>query len=473
MTKSFKISLIAAGALVGILLLLASIAAIVLRVNAKPRLEAIASAALGMKVRISGPLTISFFPGLHLALADVHVDKRTAELASAGEVDLDIELLPLLRKEVIANQIDLKRLTLALERDQSGELDIDGLFAAGGARPALTVTKVSVSDATIAYTDKRSGRGFDATACNLDLGHLQLSSSQNPDPMRDLSFTATLECGRIHTKYFEASDVKLPMEAKSGILVISPVTLQLFGGHGSGDIRADLSGSVPTYQVRYGLTQFRIEEFFKNVSPKSIGTGSMDFSATLSLRGESTEALVASADGVASLHGNNLILATGDLDAKLSRYESSQSFNLIDFGAFFFAGPLGLAVTKGYNYARIFQGAAGTTSIDTLASEWQVARGVAQATDVAMATPKNRVALKGGLDFVSGRYDQVIVAVIDAKGCAIVQQKINGPFLNPVVENPTVVGTITGPVRTLLRQARTLVGGKCELFYTGSVAPPK
>ena len=473
MSKIIKITLVAVGAIIGILVLLASVTALVLRVNAKERLEAIASQTLGMDVRIGGPPVISYFPGLRLALADVHVRKGPAELASAGEVDLGIELLPLLRKQLIADRIDLKRLTVALERDQSGQLEVGGPIAAGRALPALTVTNVSVSDATFAYADRRSGLGLDATACNLDVGHLQLSSGQSPDLLKNLSFAATLDCGRIHTKDFEASDVKLFIEGKNGIVAFGPVTMQLFGGHGSGDIRADLSGSAPTYHVRYRLTQFHIEDFFRNVSPKSIGTGSMDFSATLSLRGKTTDALVASIDGVASLHGNNLILAIGDLDSNLSRYESSQSFNLIDFGAFFFAGPLGLAVTKSYNYARIFQGAAGTTSIGTLASEWQVAHGVAQATDVAMATPKNRVALKGGLDFVSGRYDQVIVAVIDAKGCAIVQQKVNGPFLNPILENPNIVGTITGPVRTLLRQARSLLGGKCAVFYSGSVASPK
>jgi len=71
----------------------------------------------------------------------------------------------------------------------------------------------------------------------------------------------------------------------------------------------------------------------------------------------------------------------------------------------FFAGPLGLAVTKGYNFARIFQGTERTTSIRTLVSEWQSEHGVAQARDVAMATQENRIALIGGLDFVSGRYD--------------------------------------------------------------------
>jgi AsmA protein len=198
----------------------------------------------------------------------------------------------------------------------------------------------------------------------------------------------------------------------------------------------------------------------------------MDLSATLSLRGKTRAAQLPTAEGVVSLRGDNLSLAIGNLDEQLSRYESSQSFNLIDVGAVFFAGPLGLAVTKGYNFARIFQGTAGTTTIRTLVSEWQVEHGVAHARDVAMATRANRIALQGGLDFVSGRYDQVTVAVVDAKGCVRVQQKVHGPFLNPVVEKPSALGTLTGPTRTLLRKAGRLLGTKCAVFYAGSVAPP-
>ena len=59
--------------------------------------------------------------------------------------------------------------------------------------------------------------------------------------------------------------------------------------------------------------------------------------------------------------------------------ESSQNFNLVDVGALFFAGPLGLAVTKGFNFASIFQSSGGSSQIRTLVSEWHIERGVAQA----------------------------------------------------------------------------------------------
>jgi AsmA protein len=471
-SKSSKIMLITVSALAAMVVLLGTVAAFVLRMSAKPRVEALASQALGMEVHVGGRLAIGFLPVLHVALADVHLRQRGAEVASAGEVDLGVELLPLLHKELRTDRIKLKRLTLAIERDHDGRLNIDASPEAHGRLPPLNVGQVSVSDATLAYTDRQSGRRFEAAGCNLDVSRLQLSAGARSGLLKNLSFVAKLACEQIRTRDSAAADLRLSVDGQGGIVRFDPVTMQLFGGRGSGTIRADFTGSEPIYQVRYRLTQFRLEEFFKVLSPKSIGEGSMDLSATLSLRGKTTDAQLPTAAGVVSLRGDNLRLAIGDLDEKLSRYESSQSFNLIDVGAFFFAGPLGLAVTKGYNFARTFQGAQGTTTIRTLVSEWQVEHGVAHAKDVAMATRANRIALQGGLDFVSGQYDDLTVAVIDAKGCVRVQQKVHGPFLNPVVEKPSALGTLTGPTRTLLRKAGRLLGRKCAVFYAGSVTPP-
>ena len=89
----------------------------------------------------------------------------------------------------------------------------------------------------------------------------------------------------------------------------------------------------------------------------------------------------------------------------------------MDVAALLLAGPAGLAVTKGYNFASNFQESEGRSEIRALVSDWKVERGVAQAQDVAMATKQNRVALKGGLDFVNERFVDVTVALIDTKGC--------------------------------------------------------
>jgi hypothetical protein len=162
-----------------------------------------------------------------------------------------------------------------------------------------------------------------------------------------------------------------------------------------------------------------------------------------------------------------------DLDRLLSRYESSQGFNLVDVGAVFLAGPLGLAVTKGYGFAGLFRGAGGSTDVRVLVSDWRIEGGIARAHDVALATARNRIALRGGLDFVHGRFADLTVAAVNEQGCVRVRQVIRGPFAKPEVERPRVLASLAGPVMKVYRQARGLLpGGPCEVFYSGSVPPP-
>jgi uncharacterized protein involved in outer membrane biogenesis len=474
MSKSLKIILFAISGFVGLLVLVAVALLLFVDPNAyKPRFEAAASGALGMEVRVGGRLGIGLFPGLLVTLEDVHIRTRGVDIVSAKEVRLGIDLLPLIQKEVRIGKIALKNPSISIERDRDGKFNFETPQTVG-TLPALDLAKVSLSDGNILYADKKSGEGFEAGDCSLDVRRLLLSGGKSTDLIKNLSFTAELDCGEIRTKDFTVSDLKFSADGKNGVFDLKPVTMRVFSGQGSGSIRADFSGAVPLYHVRYSLPQFRIEEFFKTLSPQKVAEGSMNFSANLSMQGKTVNEMKQTANGEAALRGENLTLNGRNLDLEFSRFESSQNFNLVDVGAFFFAGPVGLAITKGYNFASIFQGSGGSSKIRTLASDWKVGHGVAQAQDVAMATNEHRIALRGGLDFVNGRFDDVTVALIDAEGCAKVRQKIRGPFQNPVVEKPNILKSLAGPALKLLKKGRKLFpGGECEVIYAGSVAPPK
>lgn len=475
MSKTLKIILFAVGGLVGLLILVALVLLLFVDANAyKPQLEMAASKALGMEVHIDDRLEIGFFPSFHVTLGDVHLRNRGSDVASAKEASLEIDLLPLLHKEVRIGRIALKRPRISIERDRDGKFNFEKPEEARRTFPALDLTKVSLSDGTLLYADKQSGEGFEAGDCNLDVSRLRLSRRESSDLLKYLSLTAEFACREIQTKDFAVSDLKFSVDGKDGVFDLKPVTMRIFGGQGLGNLRADFSRSVPLFHVRYSLPKFRFEEFLKARLPKKVAEGAMDFSANLSMQGMTAKEVKRTADGEFSLRGENLTLAGTDLDRELARFESSQNFNLVDVGAFFFAGPFGLAVTKGYGFASIFQGSGGSSRIRKLVSDWKVERGVAQAKDVAMATNENRIALKGRLDFVNERFDDVTVALIDGKGCPKVQQKIRGPFRKPVVEKPSVLTSLAGPVLELLKQARDLFdGGRCEVFYAGSVAPQK
>ncbi len=474
MSRPLKVIVFATGGLVGLAVLAALAFFFFLDVDLyKPRLETAASELLGMEVRVGGHLGIGLFPGLRVSMEDVHIGNRGVEVFSAKLATLGIDLLPLLRKQVRVGTLALEHPRLAIERNHGGMLNVWKPATPGRTLPALDAARVSFSDGIFLYTNKRTGDLIEAGACSLDLRRLQRPGGEAQDVLKNLSFTAEITCAQIRRNEFKATDFKVSADAYNGVINFKPVTMRAFGGQGAGNIHADFSGSDPLYQLRYSLSQFHIDESLKTLSPSTVARGSLDFSMNLSMRGKTVEELKMSANGEATLRGENLAIEGTDLDLMLTRYESSQNFNIVDVGALLFAGPAGLVVMKGYDFASIFKKTGGRSEIRTLVSHWKVERGVAQAQDVALVTNKNRIALQGELDFVNQTFQDVTVSVVDARGCAKLRQAIRGSFRKPVVDKPNVLISLAGPVLNVLKKGTDLLPGeKCEMFYAGSVAPP-
>jgi AsmA protein len=473
--RALKILLFALGALAGVLLLaVLAVLAFVDVESYKPEVESAASGALGMEVTVEGPLRIGFLPGLHVAAGNVRVRNRGSQLALVETADLAIELLPLFRRELRYTSITLHRAHLTIERGRDGRYNYQKPPGAAAAFRALELKRVSFPGLVFAYADKASGAAFESGTCNGEL--VDMRHPGGAPFLKRLSLSGRFACDELRGKETTVSDVRFSLEATDGVFDFKPVTMRVAGGQGSGSLRMDRSAAVPVLHLEYSLSKFRVEEFLKGLPPGKSVSGVMDFSTTLSMRGLTRVELRRSATGQVSLSGTNLTLAGVDLDEAFSKYASSQNFNLFDVTAFLLAGPLGLVVTKGYDFSNLGQQAGGSTQIRTVVSRWKVDKGVARAQDVAMATSENRLALKGGLDFVDDEFDEVFVALVDSSGCTRVLQRVRGPFGKPVLEKPSVLTSLAGPVVNLLGKARDLLpgtAGKCEVFYAGSVAPPK
>lgn len=475
MSKSLKTASWFIGALIGLMGLAA--VALVFFIDTpvfKPRFEATVSRVLGMDVKVNGRLGVEFSPGLLLTLEDVRIHNRGTEIATARAARIRINFLPLFYKRVQIAAIVLDHPKISIERDRDGTFNFEQAAAVKKALPDLGLAKVAFSNGTIIYADKQSGRGLEAKDCTVDVRRLQLTERNHPGIMKHLSFSAEAACGAIRTQDYAASGLRFSATGKRGVFELTPVTMRVFDGQGSGRIRANFEGAIPLYDVHYAVSPFRIEAFLRHLTPQKMAEGSMDFSANLRMRGKTMNELRQSAQGRISLRGKDLTLNGRNLDQAFARYESSQHFNLVDVTALLLAGPAGLAVTKGYDFASALQGSEGRSEIRTLVSDWTVERGVAQSQDVAMATKQNRVAVKGRLDFVNERFDGMTVALIDAKGCVRTQQTIHGAFKKPVIEMPNAIKTLSGPVVGLLKQVRGFFPGEtCKVFYAGSVKSPK
>jgi uncharacterized protein involved in outer membrane biogenesis len=471
--KSLQRLFIALAAILVLIAISAFFGRSLLGANVKGRLEADASAALGMQVRIDGEVGLRFFPELHVSLRDVHITNRGAQIAAIDAVHIGIELRSLLRKDLKFQDVRFKAVKIAIERDKSGHLNTEHPPEPESSAGSLAFPSVSFAQSSFSFADAQSGKDFKLENCNFAVQDLQLAPAGPAGIMQTLTFTGNLACQEFRSQRVAASELQVAVHGSSGLFKLDPVTFKMFGGDGHASVAADFTAAESVYRIHSSISKLQIADFSKSELPQKLGDGTVDFTADLTMRGTFKNGVMRTAQGDAALHGENLVLDIGDLDKEFSRYESTQNFNLVDVGAFFLAGPIGLAVTKGYDYARVLKKTPGRTTIRTLLSRWKVERGIAAAEDVALATSQNRVAMHGGLDFVNDTYDDVTVALVGPKGCVRVEQKIHGPFSHPDVEKPNVVTAITGPARKLVNKGRSLLGAKCSVFYAGTVAAPQ
>jgi uncharacterized protein involved in outer membrane biogenesis len=485
-----KILLAAAGGVM-LLVLIAVVLAKSIDVKAyKPGIEEAASKALGMDVEIDGAMGLVLFPGPGITMDRVRVKHREIDILNADRVKVGFKLLPLLRREVRIREFGLVRPVFDLRRRGGGRLDLERYVErpARRAREALPVSlmrveKVSISRGELVYSNPRSGSRVALDDIDMTLRDVSLGGEHAPDLFRDASFTGDLAIGKVTSEALTATALKIGMKGGSGIIGFHPVTMNVFGGTGSGSVRVETAGGSTFIWMECFLPKIRFEEVLKAFYQGEIIRGEGDFYAALSMNGESVGQMKRSMSGEISLKGGDLVLPSLDLDRYLAMREESRSFNLADAGAFLLVGPLGTMLAEGYDFSDA-PGAVGggEGTVKRLMSHWQVRNGVAEARDVALSTEGHRIALKGALDFhgdrlddsTVDRLDDLTVALLDPSGCAVLRQKVRGAYRHPGIGMTDALPSFAGPASHPSGEPeKMVVGGECEVFYAGSVAPPR
>jgi len=440
------------------------------REDYRRQIEVGLSEAIGTQVSIAGPIRFVWFPELQVSLKDLSIRNGSLEIASVGEAIVGLRYFPLLRGFVSIDTVWMDDVSIFIEHSQSHLFRFhDGQYD-DRRSASLNLTSVSLSNTTLHFDGPMPWQAFQATDCSIEARNLSRSNPDNQDFIRDIVLSSDIRCNEVTTGLLLLSEVEVTANAKGGIVTFEPIRLHLLDANATGSAIADFSGDIPQFNLQFSLPHFPIEAFFRILSDQQVVAGPADFSTELSLQGSDFDEMTHTMTGMVSLQGDNLTLDDIDLDKELSRLQSSQNFNLVDVGAFFLLGPVGLAVTRGYQFANLLQGSGGTSDIHTLVSDWQIEGGIMRAQDVAMTTDHNRIALQGALDFVNREFDAIIVAVVDPKGCIMVQQQVKGTFVDPVIEAPNVIESIARPALELLKQGQDLLdSADCEVFYSGSV----
>jgi len=471
--KRKKTLLIAGGAALAVVLLIF----LVLLFGAKalkPRIVAAASKALGMEVKVRGGVGISLFPALGASIADIVVTNGGSDVATVAKTKVGLKLLPLITGRVRISRMDIVKPVLFVVRQKDGKLNIGKPGGRSKGTP-VSLEKLAVSAGSLLHTDLRTGGEIALDGIDITAGNVRSGGTPGETPLKTLSFSGDIRCQAIRAGNLTITDLIMGVVGKNGVFAADDVRMNVFGGPGNGTLQADFSGAEPRFTFSFVEKSLKIEQLLRGSSNAKNMEGLADLSAELTARGKTIGEVKRSLRGQASLSGENIVLNGLDIDDVISSLLRSRRFNLVDVGSFFLAGPLGPALTRGYRFADLFADSQGGKSVITrLVSVWKIEKGVAEAVDVAMATEKRRIAMKGGLNFADSRFEEVVVAVVDQNGCAEVKQKIRGPFSHPEIGNIDIFKSLTKPVINLLKSAVNLFSNKpCEMFYSGSVAPPQ
>jgi uncharacterized protein involved in outer membrane biogenesis len=440
----------------------------------KPRIEAAASKSLGMDVRIRGGVSVSLFPVFGASLADITATKGGADVASMANLRIGLKLLPLIRGRAEITKLELVKPVISILRQKNGKLNIEPPAGESSGSP-LTVNKFAVSQGNIRFADLQSGGKIELDGIDISAADLFAGGAPAGDPLKTLSLTGDVRCRTIKAGNLTVTDLALKVTAGKGVYDVSQARMKVFGGAGSGTLHVDFTGAQPQAKITYALSRFKIEDLLQESPNAKKMEGLADFSADLTAKGKTDVEIKRALSGQVSLDGENILLNGVDIDGLLGSLERTQNFNLVDVGGYALAGPLGAALSRGSNFAGLYKDSQGGKGVITkLVSVWKVGRGVAEAVDVAMATKQHRIAVKGGLNFINDRFENVVVAVLDQRGCAVFSQKIHGPFSRPEIDKISTLKSLAGPLANLLGKGKKLIEpGPCVVFYSGSVAPPE
>ncbi len=172
-----------------------------------------------------------------------------------------------------------------------------------------------------------------------------------------------------------------------------------------------------------------------------------------------------------NIYGSDIHVMGVDIEGYIDKYKRSQNFNLLDVGAVMFAGPAGLAVTKGSDYTVLLTKSKGddSTVVNHFVSEWDLRNGRLSIDDLAMSTERSRIASIGFYDLNRDSIDFNIL-ILDKQGCALANQSIYG-YVNDVQTGKVkVVKTLLGPVTNFFRNIGI---AKCDILYNGKVSHPE
>ncbi len=210
-------------------------------------------------LRLEGDINLAFYPSIGVSVGKVSLSefRNDREFAAVESARISLALIPLLRKQIVVDEVALNGLKARLVMRKDGTTNIDDLLGQSekdsqqgqqkisSAPPVkLDIASVSVKQANFSYSDEGTGAQYSIKNMNLDTGHIapgipgkidlsaDIQASQ-PKLEINVQLKTTLMLDLDKQKY-QLEDMQL--QASGDAIDISSLKVQA-----SGDVNADLA----------------------------------------------------------------------------------------------------------------------------------------------------------------------------------------------------------------------------------------
>ena len=470
----------------------------------KPQIEKAVKENSGYEMKIDGDIATSFSP-IGISISKVEI-KNPQIMSNQKFFDMDklsvaIELKPLLKKEIKVKYIVLNNLNLDIKKLKNGKFNFDLLKKETNAKnatnatnakkgekeekgekaklPMVNVKEIRIKNANINFQDLNTKSSAKVEKIDIAVNNIKFDPSKKT--LQAISFDADTKIAQILYDRYKLQDITVALNMKDAIATLNNMKLSAYGSLATAKGKLNLNEKIPVLDLEADVPKLNLENYSKEFLNKDILSGFVKVHKKFRLSLGDVNTIKRTLKGGFLIDGQGVSVKGIDLDKMLSTYKSSKKMDIKSLGSSLVSGPLN-ALLSGKGLSSMVGGKdSGTTLLKRVYVKVNIAKGIANLSDVAIATGKNRVAVKGKLDILRERFLGVQLGVLDAKNCAKISQTIEGTFDKPKIKvNASTVESTVKTVSSLLSsfgvkvpKMPTQKQGKCKVFYNGVVKQPK
>lgn len=445
-----------------------------------PMVEKAAYNSTGYEIKIKKGIHISVFPlGVKVSSIDVKNPKSfyKNDIATIGAVYVAFNPFDaVFGHNAKINAITIKDLKLYIVKNKEGLLNILPIKnkqngSKSSSSKGLLIKKLTFKNAYIEYRDLKSKKSIYISKVNLKA---EIKKKQEEDIYKSTALKGKIAFGSLKINRLVAvSGFKADFSMKHGLFNVNPIKYDFLGSPVNGSFSVDFESGGLT-EIKQKADKLNLEKLSKALYQKLKLKGFLKMNLDVYFNLENAAKTL---NGRFVADGKHIVIVGKDLDKIIDGFEKTGNISSVDIGSFFIVGPLGMLADKAYSAGYAAKGLeSGKTYIRRLFVKVDIKKGRGYLRDVAFSTKKNRIAAKGVLNFITSRYEDVRVAVLNKLGCAVIVQRIDGSFSHPKVEvGRSVAKNILNKISSFFGKLERAVGikkAKCKIFYNGVVKQP-